>query len=110
MERGLQASADRLQRLQAVTDAALAHLEVDELLRVLLPRIRDILGADTCAVLLLDEESNELVARAAAGIEAEGDTGVRIRVGGGFAGRFAATKRPVVLDDIDAAEVLNPIL
>jgi K+-sensing histidine kinase KdpD len=110
METGLRASADRLQRLQAVTDAALAHLEVDELLRVLLPRIRDILGADTCAVLLLDEGSNELVARAAVGIEEEVDAGVRIPVGGGFAGRVAATKRPVVLDDIDAAEVLNPIL
>jgi signal transduction histidine kinase len=110
MERGLLASADRLQRLQAVTDAALAHLEVEELLRVLLPRIRDILGADTCAVLLLDEETDELVARAAVGIEEEVEAGVRIPVGGGFAGRVAAAKRPIVLDDVDEAEVLNPIL
>ena len=104
------ANADRLERLQAVTDAALAHLEVEELLRVLLPRIRDILGADTCAVLLLDEETDELVARAAVGIEEEVEAGVRIPVGGGFAGRVAAGKRPVVLDDIDEADVLNPIL
>src|SRR3954453_19421864 len=110
MERGLQASADRLERLQAVTDAALAHLEVEELLRVLLPRIRDILGADTCAVLLLDEETNELVARAAVGIEEEVDAGVRIPVGRGFAGRVAAEKEPVILDDVDHADVLNPIL
>ena len=110
MERGLRGNADRLQRLQAVTDAALAHLEVDELLRVLLPRIRDILGADTCAVLLLDEDTDELVARAAVGIEEEVEAGVRIPVGGGFAGRVAAGKNPVVLDDIDEAEVLNPIL
>jgi signal transduction histidine kinase len=110
MERGLRANADRLQRLQAVTDAALAHLEVEELLRVLLPRIRDILGADTCAVLLLDEETDELVARAAVGIEEEVEAGVRIPVGDGFAGRVAAGKRPIVLDDIDEAEVLKPIL
>ncbi|MGN6798454.1 MAG: GAF domain-containing protein, partial [Gaiellaceae bacterium] len=110
MERGLRANADRLQRLQAVTDAALAHLEVDELLRVLLPRIRDILGADTCAVLLLDEDTQELVGRAAVGIEEEVQSGVRIPVGDGFAGRVAAGKRPIVLDDIDEAEVLNPIL
>src|SRR3954469_11723230 len=110
METGLRASADRLQRLQAVTDAALAHLEVEELLRVLLPRIHDILGVDTCAVLLLDEETNELVARAAVGIEEEVEAGVRIPVGAGFAGRVAASKRPVVLDDVDHADVLNPIL
>jgi signal transduction histidine kinase len=110
MERGLRGNADRLERLQAVTDAALAHLEVEELLRVLLPRIRDILSADTCAVLLLDEDTNELVARAAVGIEEEVEAGVRIPVGGGFAGRVAAGKTPVVLGDIDEAEVLNPIL
>jgi signal transduction histidine kinase len=110
MEAGLRGNADRLERLQAVTDAALAHLEVEELLRVLLPRIRDILGADTCAVLLLDEDTDELVARAAVGIEEEVESGVRIPVGGGFAGRVAAGKHPVVLDDVDEADVLNPIL
>src|SRR6185437_1266354 len=29
---------------------------------------------------------------------------------GGFAGRVAASKRPVILDDVDHADVLNPIL
>ena len=110
MERGLRGNVGRLRRLQAVTDAALAHLDVEELLRVLLPRIRDILEADTCAVLLLDEETEELVARAAVGIEEEVEAGVRIPVGGGFAGRVAARKQPVILDDVDEAEVLNPIL
>jgi len=100
----------RIEHVQAVTDAALAHLELEELLAVLLPRIREILGADTCAVLLLDEETNELVARAAVGIEEEVEQGVRIPMGGGFAGRVAAGKAPVILEDVDHADVLNPIL
>src|SRR5215207_1301902 len=58
---------ERLRRLQAVTDAALAHLSVDELLSELLDRIRSALEADTCAFLLLDPDRNELVARAAKG-------------------------------------------
>ncbi|HEY7195987.1 MAG TPA: GAF domain-containing protein [Gaiellaceae bacterium] len=102
--------ADRLQRLQALTDTALAHLELTELLEALLVRARELLSADTCAVLLLDEETNELVARAAVGIEEEVEAGVRIPVGGGFAGRVAAEKHPVILDDVDHADVLNPIL
>ena len=101
---------DRLRKLQALTDAALAHLELDALLSTLLLRAREILGVDTCAVLLLDEETNELVARAAVGIEEEVEQGVRIPVGGGFAGRVAADRRPVVLEDVDHADVLNPIL
>lgn len=101
------AARERIEHVQAVTDAALAHLEVNELLNVLLPRIRDILRTDTCAVLLLDQETNELVARAALGIEEE--VGVRIPVGAGFAGRVAAEARPLVID-VDEYPVYNPIL
>jgi signal transduction histidine kinase len=101
---------ERLRRLQALTDAALAHLELDELLAALLVRTRELLEVDTCAVLLLDEATDELVARAAVGIEEEVEQGVRIPVGGGFAGRVAAGRSPVILDDVDHADVLNPIL
>ena len=101
---------ERLENLQAVTDAALAHLDLGDLLDELLLRVRVILGADTAAILLLDEETNELVARAAKGLEEEVEAGVRIPVGKGFAGRVAATRVPVILDDVDHADVLNPIL
>ena len=100
----------RLERLQTVTDIALAHLELEELFSVVLPRIRDVLAADTCAVLLLDEERDELLARAALGIEEEVEQGVRVPLGKGFAGRVAAERRPVILDDLDKADVFNPIL
>jgi signal transduction histidine kinase len=104
------AARSQLERVQAVTDIALAHLDLDELLPVLLPRIRDILRTDTCALLLLDEEQQELVARAAVGIEEEVERGVRIPLGKGFAGRIAAIGRPVILDDVAEADIVNPIL
>ena len=100
---------DRLLSLQAVTDTALTHLDVDDLLAELLTRVRDILDADTAAVLLL-EGSSHLVARAASGIEEEVRQGVRIPFGTGFAGRIAATRSPVVLNRVDATTVSNPIL
>ncbi len=99
-----------LQALQRVTDAALAHLSEEDLLTELLRRITEILDADTAAFLLLDEESDELHARAARGIEEEVEQGVRIPVGQGFAGRIAAERRPVVVADVDHADILNPIL
>ena len=99
-----------LRKLQDVTDAALAHLELDELLDELLMRVRDALEADTCAVLLLDETGTELVARAAKGLEEEVERGVRIPMGEGFAGRVAATRAPVQIEDLDRADVVNPIL
>jgi signal transduction histidine kinase len=103
-------AADLLARLQVVSDAALAHLSPDDLLDELLARVRDVLVADTCAVLLFDDETQDLVARAAKGLEEEVEQGVRIPIGRGFAGRIAAEQRPVVIDDVDHSYVLNPIL
>jgi serine phosphatase RsbU (regulator of sigma subunit)/anti-sigma regulatory factor (Ser/Thr protein kinase) len=101
---------ERLLRVQAVTDAALAHLPVEDLLDELLIRVRDVMDVDTVAILLHDEASNVLVARAAKGIEEEVEQGVRVPVGKGFAGKIAAEQRPVIIDRIDHSNVMNPIL
>jgi serine phosphatase RsbU (regulator of sigma subunit)/anti-sigma regulatory factor (Ser/Thr protein kinase) len=103
-------SAQTVRALQRVTDAALAYLSIDELLSELLIRIREILRADTAAILLLNPAGDTLVARAAKGIEEEVEQGVRIPLGEGFAGRVAAERRPVTVFDIDEFQVINPIL
>ena len=104
------AARRRVEDVQAIVDAGLAHLELDALLNELLDRIRAILGVDTCAVLLVDPERRDLVARAAIGIEEEVEQGVRIPLGKGFAGRIAAEGRPIGLPDVDHADVFNPLL
>ena len=101
---------DRLRDIQSITDVALSRLGAQDLLSELLERTRDILQADTAAVLLLDFSSGELIATAAAGLEEEVRQGVRIPVGRGFAGRIAAEHKPVILDHVDHTTVLNPIL
>jgi GAF domain-containing protein/anti-sigma regulatory factor (Ser/Thr protein kinase) len=101
---------DQMRRLEAITDVALAHVRLDAMAPELLERVRDALEVDTVAVLLLDPAANELVARAAKGIEEEVDAGTRIPLGRGFAGRVAADRRPIAIDDIDRADVINPIL
>ena len=102
--------ADRLRDIQLITEAALSRLEDHDFLAELLDRVKDILQADTAAVLLLDPRSGQLVATAAAGLEEEVRQGVRIPVGRGFAGRIAAEQKPVILDHVDHTTVLNPIL
>ena len=100
----------RLRDFQSITDAALSRLDDRDLLAELLDRTREVLQADTAAVLLLDFASGQLIATAAAGLEEEVSQGVRIPVGRGFAGRIAAEHKPVVLDRVDHTTVLNPIL
>ena len=101
---------DQLAHFRAVTDSKLSRLDVEDLLIELLERVRGIVDADTAAVLLLDKETGDLVARAACGIEEEVRQGVRVPVGVGFAGRIARSKEPVLLDRVDSTTVANPIL
>ena len=110
LEPDLEQDAEQLRRIQTVTDASLAHLEIDELLDTLLDRVREILDVDTAAILLIDRSSREMVATAAKGIEEEVRSGIRIPIGQGFAGRVAAERRAVILENVDHTNVRNPIL
>src|SRR5882757_3785931 len=96
--------------MEAVTDATLSRLDVSDLLDELLERVRDLLDADTAAILMLDPHARQLVATASKGLEAEVRQGIRIAVGQGFAGRIAETREPAIILDVTAAEVVNPVL
>ncbi len=99
-----------LERVQVVTDAALAHLPVDELLDELLDRIRTHLGVDTAVVLLMEPQEQVLGVRAAKGLDEGLTRTIRVPVGKGFAGRVAAERRPVVIEDLEGADIVNPVL
>jgi serine phosphatase RsbU (regulator of sigma subunit) len=96
--------------LDQLTDASLAYLSLEDLLSELLDRIRVIAHADTAAILLLDEERNVLLARAAKGIEEEVRQGVQVPLGRGFAGRIAAERRPITIENLTPGDVVNPLL
>jgi len=85
-------------------------MSLEDMLSELLERIRSSLEVDTAAVLLLDEDRGVLVARAARGLEEEVRQGVQVPLSRGFAGRVAAEARPIIIEDLDHAEVVNPIL
>ncbi|MGH7391413.1 MAG: GAF domain-containing protein, partial [Candidatus Rokuibacteriota bacterium] len=113
VERAVRTQAEtataELRRLQAITEAALAPLTVDDLLRELLVRVRAVLGVDTAAVFMLDREHDHLVLRAADGLEAGVDR-EPIPLGKGFVGRVALGIGAVVAEDIQGLSLLSPFL
>ena len=66
-----QAATKRLEALLSVTDTALTYLTLDDLLRELLNRIREIMAVDNVAILLTNEDGQYLTVRAALGLEEE---------------------------------------
>ncbi|HZU79802.1 MAG TPA: GAF domain-containing protein, partial [Acidimicrobiales bacterium] len=82
---------------------------LDKLLRGALHGIAHLLGADAVAVLVADD-SGQLVARAAVGLQRETWQDVRIPFGAGMAGRVAATREPLVVPDLTKIDVVSETL
>ena len=100
----------RLQALQSVTDAALAHPALEDLLPRVLDRITTALAVDNAAILLLSEDGENLELLMARGPEEQVAGQVRVPVGHGIAGHIAATRAPLIVDDLATVEVVNPFL
>jgi len=94
------APSEQVRHLYRLSDPALSELPLEDLLEELLSRVRDALKVDTVAILLYDPETDELVARAAKGIEEEVEQGVRVAVGKGFAGRIAAQRMAIFIAEL----------
>jgi len=94
----------------ASVNAAQVHFAADVGVDVQLRKARSHLAVDTAAILLFDEANRFLVAAAASGIEEEVREGSRVRAGLGFAGRIAAERSPVILEEITPLNVVNPLL
>jgi signal transduction histidine kinase len=85
-----------LEGLEQIADAAFVVDQVDEFLdRVLRIFMRFAPSIDSAAILLCEGAS--IRARAAVGLEEEVRQGVNMRIGEGFAGTVAATRRPLLL-------------
>jgi PAS domain S-box-containing protein len=95
--------------LQRITDAALSHLELDDLLPEVLDRLHTELGTDSAAVLLTDISGTALEMRAALGFERT-DRALSITFGSGVAGRIAESVEPMIFDDLDPSDFVNASL
>jgi serine phosphatase RsbU (regulator of sigma subunit)/methanogenic corrinoid protein MtbC1/putative methionine-R-sulfoxide reductase with GAF domain len=89
---------EMVRRLQRITDAALTHLDLGELLDDITAQTVEALGADTMAIFL--REGDELVAQATRCPEGLLRENVRTALGEGVAGRIAEHPGPTLVDDL----------
>ena len=109
-----EATNAQLRAMQALTDTALSHLALDDLLPELLGRVTTVMGVDAVGIALLDAGGQTLSLRAARGL-GEGDVGrVQIPLGRGVFGRIMASRESLIVeaDGLSAAdfEGADPIL
>jgi PAS domain S-box-containing protein len=103
-----EAAVATLRKLERVSQVALEHLSLQDLLDALLERIVEVLDADTAAILLV-EADGKLHVRATAGGPG-GDGTVGIPIGEGMAGRVAERREPLLVPDISKIELYRSTL
>ena len=79
---------------------------ISEILR----SVRRAMGSDTATILLLDRTRTVLEPAGTVGLEATLRGAPRVPLGVGFAGRVAASRQPVILEDVTNNSVINPVL
>jgi PAS domain S-box-containing protein len=100
-----EAALAQLRAIDTITDNALVHLGLDDLLREMLVRLRRTLNADSVGVQLLDEDGQTLYPRAVDGYVHEKFSDIRVRLGTGVTGRIAAEGRPMIVDDYSTVDM-----
>ncbi len=81
------------------------ELELDNLLRLVMDEVKDVIQADRCTVFLLDEERNELWSRLGHGLEVNE---LRFPMSKGIAGYVATTGEILKIDDCYNDSRFNP--
>jgi putative nucleotidyltransferase with HDIG domain len=93
-----------LERLIEVGQVVSSSLDVDAVVESALGNVRHVLGAQWCALRLLDEETRELVLKASLGMDAELQARAgRVSREGTLLGKVLETGEPVVVEDLTAS-------
>lgn len=85
-------------------------MELDSLLRVVARTACELLEVPSCSVMLLDNDTEQLVSRGAFGLSAEEEAHITFEVGEGVAGWVAANTETARIDDVslDPRFVVHP--
>jgi serine phosphatase RsbU (regulator of sigma subunit)/CheY-like chemotaxis protein/anti-sigma regulatory factor (Ser/Thr protein kinase) len=96
-----EAVAATVRKLQIVSDTALAHLELDELLEEILARAITLFDADAAGIFLADEEGGRLSLRASRGDSFRLPAGHVVTLHDGAMGRVAGERRAALLATVE---------
>ncbi|MFC2028234.1 GAF domain-containing protein, partial [Chloroflexota bacterium] len=103
-ERGLETYILRhhhhLQALDRISSAVSGLWDLDEILKVSLDGVLEIIGGAIGGILLLDEDTQQLRYQVHRGLSASYVEQVKIGLGKGIAGRVAQSGNPILLEDV----------
>ncbi|MEO0226249.1 MAG: diguanylate cyclase [candidate division WOR-3 bacterium] len=96
----LRQRVNELKVLNEIAKALNSSLDPKEIFNIIIKKTADLVKAEAWSVLLVDENTGELVFEAAAGEAADRLKGMRIKIGQGVAGWVAQRGIPLIVPDV----------
>jgi GAF domain-containing protein/FixJ family two-component response regulator len=96
----VQRRAEELALLNEVGWALSSTLDLEDALTLIMERVNSIFDVEAGSLLLIDEETEELVFQIALGEKAEQVKPFRLKIGQGFAGLVAETGQPLLIPKV----------
>lgn len=93
-----------VESLHSVSRMVQSTLDLDKILKVSLDLITDLLGVETCSLMLVNEGEETMNIVIANGLDPEIVRSAVIRVGEGISGRVAASGEPLLIANVDEDE------
>ncbi|MFN7130940.1 MAG: GGDEF domain-containing protein [Myxococcales bacterium] len=87
--------------LFGLTKVVNSGASLPELLKAVALSATDLVGANSCSIMLLDESRAELLSKAACGLSPEEEAGISFRMGEGLAGWVAEHGAPALVSDVE---------
>jgi signal transduction histidine kinase len=97
--RNLEKRVEELAVLNEMSTSLSSTLDLDEVLTLIMERINAVLKVEAGSLLLVDNETGELVFQIALGEKAEGVKPFRLQMGQGIAGHVARSGEPLMISD-----------
>ncbi len=96
----LEARAHQLKTLNEIGRLLASSLNIDEVLELVVRYAASLLNAEGGSLLLLDEDSGDLVFRISSGPAGEQLRGMKVPAGKGIAGNCFSSNKPIIANDV----------
>jgi len=90
---------EQIKALSKISKAITSELYLEDILRLIVTVTAQIMGANTCSLMLLNED-NKLVIRTTQSLSEEYNKKPPLKIGEGIAGKVVEKKKPIIVKDV----------
>jgi len=91
---------EHIKALSKISKAIASDLYLEDVLGLIVVVTAQVMGSNTCSLMLIDEKKNELVIRATQSVSEEYNKKPSLKIGEGIAGKVAKENKPIAVKDV----------